>query len=287
MGSDMGRIWLDSPDSKWEPLGGAFPSACLDVHPSGEFLAMQVLPSGGFTNERAAVWNTKTRAIHWNPGSANALCWIEGGNELLVLEESPDKAAIRPSVFATPTQAEYRHSMRRLSWPALDTISCLELEFPHGWLVDVVASPADALACFVWEDQCEAGIEFVSWEGTGLRQLPNIGHHENSNRIQGPVFSADGTVVVMTFGAGVWWAETPDDSSAGGKRNVGCIVWGKTKSGSYRRIDIDVSVPVGWQPEDPTDMLRNEFLSTPVFSCRHEVRIVLPTGEERFFPIAV
>jgi hypothetical protein len=285
----VGRKWLESPDSKWEALAGALPDVCLDVHPSEEFVAMQVLPSAGFTNERAGVWNTKTRTIHWNPGNANALCWIEGGNELLVLEELHDEGVTKPPVLATPAQREYRHFMRRLSWPGLDTISCLELEFefPHGWLVDVVASPADALACFVWEDQCEAGIEFVSWEGPRLQQLPNIGHYENSNRIQGPVFSADGTVVVMTFGAGVWWAETPDDSSAGGKLNVGRIVWGKTKSGRYRRIDIDVSVPAGWRPEDPQDMLHNECLSMPVFTCPHEVRVVLPTGEERLFPIDV
>lgn len=283
----MAREWLDFLDTKWEALEDTFPGASLDTHPSGKFIAMQVSPSGNvIMNERAAIWNTKTRRIHWNPGNANALCWIEGGSELLVLEELPNEAAIRPPLFVTPTQGEYKHFMRRLSWPGLDTISCLEIKYPHGRLIDVVASPTDSLACFAWLDQCEAGIEFVSWEEGELRQLANIGLYEkNSNRIQGPVFSPDGTVLAMTFGAGFWWAETPDDPSPGGDFIAGYVIWSETGSGSYHRIDINVSIPTGWKPRDPQDILHNEFLSKPEFVCTHEVKIVLPTGEERLLSL--
>jgi hypothetical protein len=76
------------PDSGWQPLLGTFPSALLDTHPSGKFVAMQVLLYDEVTIERAAIWNTKSRQVHWNPGNANALCWIENGSELLVLEET-------------------------------------------------------------------------------------------------------------------------------------------------------------------------------------------------------
>jgi len=283
----MARDLFDYEDSKWEALEGGLPSAYLDTHPTGKFVTMQVvLPDSIVTIERAAVWNIKTHKIHWNPGNANALCWIEEGSEMLVLEESPKEGYIRPPLFVTPTQEEYRHFMRRISWPGLDTISCLELEFPHGWLTDVIASPADSLACFVWEDQCEAGIEFVSWEEGELRQLANTGFYgRGSNKIQGPVFSSDGTILAMTFGVGCWWAEELDMPSKGGEFNVGCLVWSETGSCEYRRIDIDVSVPAVWRPDNPEDMLHNEYLSRPEFICTHEVKILLPTGEERRFSL--
>jgi hypothetical protein len=167
----------------------------------------------------------------------------------------------------------------------LDTISCIELSFPHGWLVDIVVSPTDSLACFVWIDQCEAGIEFVSWQQGGLHQIPNIGFCGNSNRIQGPVFSPDGTVLTMSFGAGLWWSNIPDKPSPGGDFNVGYVIWSETGSGSYKRLDISVSIPPGWQPRKPEDILRNEFLSQPEYICTHEVKVVLPTGEERLLPL--
>lgn len=282
---DMSREWFENPDATWEPLEGVSPGAYLDSHPSGKFVAMQVGPANRQMVEQAAIWNTKTRKIHWNPQNANALCWIEKGNELLVVERKSQPDQIRPAMFVTSTQNEYKYFMRRLSWPALDTISCIELNYPLGWLVDLVASPTDNIACFVWQDQCEAGIEFVSWQQCDLRQLPKIGFYGNSNRIQGPVFSSDGTILAMSFGAGFWWAETPDESSPGGDFKAGYLIWSETGSGSYNRIDINVSIPTGWKPRDPSDVLHNEFLSKPEFICTHEVKIVLPTGDERLLSL--
>jgi hypothetical protein len=281
----MGRELFDLYDQKWEPLEGSFPSALLDTHPSGDFVAMQVVLHNEVTTERAAIWNTKARKIHWNPGNANALCWIENGTELLVLEKLHKEGAIRPPLFVTPTQAEYQHFLRRMSWPGLDTISCIELKFPMGWLIDIVPSPVDKLACFVWQDQCESGIEFVSWREAELCQLPKKGFCMDSNLIQGPVFNSDGSIIAMTFGGGFWWGSTPEEPSPGGNFNVGCLIWSETGSGIYNRIDLDVTIPAGWKPRDPEDVLHNEFLSRPEFISPHEVKIALPTGEEQLLSL--
>ena len=281
----MTRKWLDDPDNKWEALDGNFPVACLDIHPSDKFISMQVIAYNGITNERAAIWDVNTKKIVWCPENASALCWIENGTELLVIERIYQPSKEKPSLYATATQNEYKYFMRRLSWPALDTISSIELNFPLGWIIDVVPSPTDKLVCFVWQDQCESGIEFVSWQQSELKQLPDIGFYGNSNRIQGPVFSSDGTTLAMSFGVGFWWAETPEGPSLGGDFNVGCLIWSETGSGSYNRIDINVSIPNGWKPRDPEDILHNEFLSKPEFVCKHEIKIQLPTNEERIIPL--
>ncbi|MCJ7693182.1 MAG: hypothetical protein MUO22_07185 [Sedimentisphaerales bacterium] len=281
----MSREWIESSDIIWESLEGTIPNIYLDMHPSRKFVAMQVGLSDNLMTERAAIWNTKTHKIHWCSENASALCWIENGTELLVIDRMSQHGKERPSLYTTTTQNEYKYFMRRLSWPALDTISSIELNFPLGWLIDIVPSPTDKLACFVWQDQCESGIEFVSWQQSELKQLPDIGFYGNSNRIQGPVFSSDGAVLAMSFGAGFWWAETPDEPSPGGDFNAGYLIWSETGSGNYNRIDINISIPTGWKPHDPSDILHNEFLSKPEFISTHEVKVVLPTGEERLLPL--
>jgi hypothetical protein len=85
----------------------------------------------------------------------------------------------------------------------------------------------------------------------------------------------------MTFGAGIWWTDEPDEPSDGGVRNVGYVIWSETGSGKYDRIDIEVEVPVGWKPKNINNILKNEYLSLPIFICPHEIKIILPTEEER------
>ncbi len=278
----MTRKWIDEPDSAWEPLGGKLPQFYLGKHPSGTFVAMQVSLMLETLIERAAVWNAETCRIEWDPGNANALCWIEDGNQILVLEEVFIPDHHHPAVFATPLQREYVHFLRRFSWPKREHISSIEVTFPTGWLVDIVPSPTEALACFVWEDQHEAGIEFVSWEDGHLRQLPDSGYFGRSNFIQGPVFSPDGRFVALSYGEGTWWSDEPDVPSLGGLFKVGWVVVGETASGTYREIEVTASVAEGWLPDDPDD-IKNELPSCPVFIDNEAFRIMLPTGEERRF----
>ncbi len=277
----MAIILFDQPDTNWQELSGAFPSGLIDTHPGGKYVALQVQLFDEVTTERAAILNSKTRKIFWNPGNANALCWIEQCSEMLILEKVYTEGSVRPPIYATPTQEEYQHFMRRVSWPGLETISCIELKFPMGWLIDVVASPIDKLACFVWQDQCESGIEFVTWTEGKLRQIPNIGFFMDSNLIRGPVFSPDGSILAMTFGGGIWWADEPEKFSSGGVKKVGSVVWSETGSGRYYRSDLQTEVPDGWRPEDPNDILKNEFLPLPEFITPKEISIVIPTGEKK------
>lgn len=279
----MARIWFNDNENKWEKLSDVSPNAILDEHPSGEYVAMQALPITE-TTERAAIWNTKTGSIHWNPGNANALCWIEHGREMLVLTESVRSLDNKSTLYVTPIQSEIQHFIQRLSWPGLETIECVELQYPHGWLVDIVVSPTNALACFVWLDQCESGIEFIACKDNYLQQLPNLGYYSHtSNRIQGPVFSSNGVVLAMTFGISYWWGvnDATESSYLSDKRNVGRLVWSEVGSGEYKKIDIDISISEGWEPDEPDDILNNEFISKPEFLSPHEIKIVLPTGEER------
>jgi len=276
----VARIFLNIPDESWEPLYGVFPDSYLDTHPSGRYIAFQIVQREEDFTEKAGIWDTQTKKLIWNPKNVNALCWIGNGNELLVVERIYQPEHERPSIFVTPTQSEYKHFMRILSWPGLETISCLELHFPHGWLIDVVTSPVNNIASYVWQDQCESGIEFVSWEDGNLHQLPKKGFYCNSNLIRGPVFNSDGTLIAMTFGVGIWWADTPEMASEGGIKNVGFLIWGEVGSGLFRRIDIEVNISKGWKPNDPEDILHNEFLSLPEFVCPNEVKIILPTSEE-------
>ena len=55
----------------------------LARNPGGNFVAMQVTVWIETTAERAAVWDTSTRKIAWNPDDANALAWVPGGEEML------------------------------------------------------------------------------------------------------------------------------------------------------------------------------------------------------------
>ncbi len=279
------RRWHNGPDESWESLDGNFPVACLDIHPSNQFISMQVISDYGYTNERAAIWDVKTKNIIWCPDRVNAICWIENGKELLVLETKYDTTANRPNLYATPTESEYQYFVRRLSWPDLDDSSHLQIFIPMGWLIDIVPSPIEKKACIVWQDQCESGIEFISWECGVLKQLAEMGFKTNSNFIQGPVFNIDGSVLAMSFGAGCWWSDAPDEPSRGGTFNIGHIIWREMNSSKYNRINVNVNVPAGWLPDDPMDILRNMYLSSPTFISPNEVKIQLPTKKERIISL--
>jgi hypothetical protein len=276
----MGRVWIVEPDAAWERLEGRLPEVRLSRHPSGRFLAMQVVVMLESMVTRAAIWNTETYRIEWNPANANALCWVEAGDELLVVEEHYTVDSDRSPMLATPLQREYTYYLRRLYWPSTEQISSSDLTLPAGWPVDIVPSPDTAIACVVWEDQHKAGIEWVSWSGGRLRNVPGYGYSRDSNLIQGPVFSPDGDLVAMSYGAGVWWSDERHLPSPGGVRRLGWVVVGKPLSGTYQELDVVASVPEGWLPDDPDDIW-NEFVSCPRFADDETILVDVPTGEER------
>ena len=156
----MVRTYFDVPAPEWEPFKGDAPIQLLDQHPSGQYVALQVIVLHETFVWRAAIWNTTTQTIVWNPGDANALCWLPGGHNCWSCRKylPTGRAA---GIFLTPLQAEFRHLIERRTWPEQRLIDTIDVSFPTGWLVDVIVSPVAPLACFVWNNQCEAGIEFV------------------------------------------------------------------------------------------------------------------------------
>ena len=278
--------YFKKPDNQWESFLGEFPCALMDTHTSGNYLVMQVMQNNeDGANERTAIWNANSRTIAWSSKDICAMCWIENGTELLMLKEMHLDDSSRPSIFTSPVQSEYKHVLVRSSWPAMDIIEEIEIKYPMGWLIDIVPSPSEKVACFVWQDQCESGIEYVSWTNGTLEQLIGKGFLADSNLIQGPVFNEDGSMLVMSFGNGCWWSEAPDIPSPGGKIVAGYIVWSEVKSDKYFRSDVLIDVPTGWLPEDPDDILANEFLDKPTFINSNEVKILLPINEEQIIPL--
>jgi hypothetical protein len=281
----VAREWLDEGDRDWEPLLGERPASRLARHPSGDFVAMQVSVWIDTTAEKAAVWQTRTRKIAWNPGDANALAWIPGGEEILVLRESFTPNPSARGVFVTPLQSECWHSFERRSWPSLDLIGSAPIDPPTGWLVDIVPSPDRPMACVVWQDQCEGGIELVCWEGGQPEQLAGRGYYGGSNLISGPTFSPDGRYVAIGYGEPCWWSEAARTPSKGSVLRVGWVVVGDTMAWRYREIDIAVTIPKGWLPADPDDTIRNELLGCPQFVDARTLQVTTPTGVVKTFSV--
>ena len=190
----------------WDPLQGERPSARLAFHPGGDFVALQATVWIETEVERAAVWETGTRRIAWDPGDANAMAWVPGGEEILVLRESVTPDPGGRGISVTPLQSEYQHVFERRSWPALDLIASTPIEPPTGSIVDVVPAPDRPLACVVWQDQGEAGIELVCWEDQP-RQLAGRGYYGRSALIAGPSFSPDGRHIAISYGKPCWWSK--------------------------------------------------------------------------------
>jgi hypothetical protein len=273
----MAREWLDQDDRDWEPLVGERPFSRLARHPGSDFVALQVSAWIETTVERAAVWDTRTRKIAWNPGDANALAWVPGGEEILVLRESFEPNPSDRGICVTPLQSEYSHAFERRSWPSLDLIASAPIDPPTGWLIDLVPSSSRPIACVVWQDQCEAGIEVVSWEGGQPGQIAGRGYYGDSNLISGPAFSPDGRSIAISYGEPCWWSDHHETPSKGGDLKVGWVVVGDPRAGKYREIDVIVPIPEGWLPDDPGD-IRNELLDCPEFVDGRTVMVTTPTG---------
>ena len=65
---------------------------------------------------------------------------------------------------------------------------------------------------------------------------------------------------------------------------VGWVVVGDVRIGKYRRIDVVVSVPEGWLPEDPDDD-RSELLSCPRFVDGERFEVGTPIGVVKRFSV--
>ena len=243
----------------WEPLHGEQPYTLLALHPSGRFASRQVVTWTSTTVERAAIWETETRKLVWDPGNANAICWTPDGAELLLIRDPYDSAVIASG------QGDYEHYFERRSWPSLEMIECNKYEIPDGWAVGLVAHPRRKLACVVWRDQCCSGVDFVSWEEGVARSLSDVAYSIGTNLNSDVAFSPDGRYLACAYGEECWWSEDSEEPSPGGEFRAGMVVVTDLNTWEHRDSEIVLSAPAGWEPEDPED---SEFLSrfsTPRF----------------------
>jgi hypothetical protein len=275
----MARRWISSPLGDWQPLCGSAPQIRLDTHPSGEYVAMQVLDYDQFETERAAVWSTRSKQIVWQPDNAKAISWTLDGAKALVITEShrPTRREGIPKI-RTPLQADISYHMDVFLWESRKQVSDTIVTAPTGWFVDLVAAPSGELAAAAWNDQTEAGIELIALSDQP-RQLKRRGYFGPTPYMYGPVFTADSGRVLCTFGKDCWWAADPEKQSPGGKRLLGWLVIGDIERKRYTKQPIRAEVPKGWAPADPDDDIRNNLLPFTVSGDSSAVRIELPTSE--------
>jgi hypothetical protein len=276
----MARTLLTQPDHTFQPLRGRYPVSVLGQDPSGSFVAMQVIGQ-----ERAAVWSTKNHQLAWAPANTVAICWLPDGNHVLLAREHYRPDVHKRDIVVTPLQSEFSHFFELRNWPAKKLLGRCGINLPRGWIVDLLASPTGALGCCVWNDQHEAGVELFAITDKEVRQLDGRGYHgRRSNLLVGPVFSADGCYLVLTYGNYAWWSpDDPETPCLGGICAVGWVVVGDLSVGAYRVTEIHKTTPRGWLPPDDPNDFRHVLLSLPVFIDAHHFIIRLPTGEDRTF----
>src|SRR5579864_2639644 len=104
----------------------------------------------------------RTRKIVWSPVNVNAVCWFGDGKRVLTIVETSKQQRPSGAIPTTVLQSEIQYSLEERLWPTLSLVSSCDLRPPTGWILDVIPLPSGSMACYVWSDQGEAGIEFVS-----------------------------------------------------------------------------------------------------------------------------
>lgn len=277
--------------AQWELLCGKAPLIHLDTDPTGRYQAWQVCIWTEVTVERAAIWDAETGKTAWVEDGVIAICWVPTGDQILVVRElyRPDLASrLAPSglVIVTPLQSEFSYYFERRAWPSFELLATAPLVLPTGWPVEVRCSPCGGLAGIAWRDQCESGFEVFDWDSHTCQQRNNAGYFAHSNLNSLMAFSSDGRFVVVAYGLGCWWSEDGEAPSRSGKIKVGWVAIGDVEQGRYVEADLIVSVPEGWTPEDPEDMVRLEVPSTPLFMNDTSFELQLPKGCKHVMTVA-
>ena len=103
-----------------------------------------------------------------------------------------------------------------------------------------------------------------------------------TNLVQGPAFSRDGSLVAISEGRMWWWLPAEDESaegkpSPGGRFLRGRVVVVDFDSGSAREVELLGEVEAGWIP--PHDGWEHfELLGKPRFVSDHDVLVTPEFG---------
>lgn len=254
-----------------EPLNGRQPAFVLGKHPGSRYVALMTIDS---PNNRAAVWDQWTRRVAWAPEATQALCWLPGGREVILVRDGRRWHERYPAFV-----------FERRSWPETDLLSACPVESDEAnWSNGVVASPRGDLAVVVWLEQHVGGFELVAIRPGGDRQIEGAGYAVEPNCITSPVFSPDGRYLVAGCGRIGWWNRDgdPELPSPGGRFQVGHVLIRDLEAGSQREVPIEEEVPDGWLPDAGEGETTIDVpIGDPRFESLTDFAVPLLTGHER------
>jgi hypothetical protein len=291
--------------SQFERLHGEKPLKVLDRHPDGRYVALQVIALLHTTAERAAVWDLETKRIVWAPEGVSAIAWLPGGDRVALINEQYQPAPDHPAIIVSPLQSEFTYSFMIASWPEHKPQTHCLLKLPTGWPIDLAVSPRGDLAAVVWQDQGEAGLEFVAFEGdtprqiaeTGLPQVGSLGGFLNfggfplkTQLVFHPVFSPDGRYILVPWQANEdWWdiampngMKASDTSREFQIGTISILDWDER---THQAIPLIERIPAGWISEARDDGWYFLLIEPPVFLDAERFTITLPTGAVRKFSV--
>lgn len=264
----------------FDPLHDARPFAVLDRHPDGRSIALQAYAAAAH-GPRAAVWDTTSGQVIWEPPETSALCWFAQGRRVLLVRASYQRDPHHPPRIATPLQREVTYSIERQTWPQHEPLRRCVIKPPEGWIDRVVVSPQEDVAAVRWLEQDAAGFLLIGLGPDEDRPWPHAGYRTApDNLVRGPVFSPDGRYLVLTCGRSFWWSPNSSDPlqpAVGGRYTLGHIAIYDIAENSVRGIPVEDKVRPGWLPPYPQDMAY-ELLGTPRFADDKAFSVTLPTG---------
>jgi hypothetical protein len=223
-------------------------------HPSDCLVAAEV---SEVVRGECCVWDLQTGDLVWRP-RAVSVSW------------SNDGAAVALLV------GEYGDDFELRSWPERQLISRCVVKPWACCNTYVTVSPRGDRAAVLWWHQTEGGFNLVALEGGGARRLEGEGYTtRETNCVQGPTFSPDGTLVAISEGFTWWWLpetrETPEEEpSPGGTFRRGRVTIVDVDARSLRQLDVLGEVQAGWIP--PHEGWEHfELLGKPRFTSENEI----------------
>lgn len=238
-------------------------------HPAGRLIAAHVWD---VLKDECAVWDLETGAAVWRP-RARSVAW------------SPDGARIGLLV------GEYGDVFELRSWPERDLMSTCIVK-PSACCNEVVAlSPRGDRAAILWWHQTEGGVNFVALEDDVARHLEGAGYeNDDTNLLEGPTFSVDGTIVAVSEAFDFWWlpdrwkVDPAEEPSPGGAFKRGRLTLIDVASGLLHQFDVEDEVAQGWIP--PHDGWEEfALLGKPRFASADEIVLSPKLGKEYRFAV--
>lgn len=166
--------------SLFEPFMGKRPYRVINLHPQGQFVALQVWakhPQNGRNGQFCAIWESATGKIVWTPEHTIAMAWGPDGNEIGMLREWYEYNSSAHQIIGSPLQNEFIHTWERRAWPDKRVIHTCRIQMPTGWLIRLFSrlaiisrsSSGSMSASRVWSSSRSRAREIFSYWTQGCR----------------------------------------------------------------------------------------------------------------------